>query len=94
MRDRNIFTQPKISSSVRKTFGDIKRENYEMSRDLRRKIDVPEHISDRLCKKAHLIRKPNNNRNNSQGDLSDYTYSTSSSLNCCITLCCYKDKMQ
>ena len=43
-RDRNTFTQPKISSLARDTFGYIKRENYEMSRDLRRDIDALEHI--------------------------------------------------
>ena len=58
MRDRNTFTQPKISISVKNTFGHIKRGNYEMGRDLKREIDASEHISERLCRAAQLMMKP------------------------------------
>ena len=37
MADRNIFTQPKISSLARDIFGHIKGENSEISRDLRKR---------------------------------------------------------
>ena len=80
MRDRNTFIQPKISNLARGTFGHIKRDNYEISRDLRREIDASKHISDRLCRTAQLMRKPKYSSNNSQSDLSDYASSISSSV--------------
>ena len=80
MRDRNILNQPRISSLTRDTFGHIKRENYEMSRDLGREIDASEHISNRLSKTAWFIRRTKSSRNKSQGNLSDYTSCSSSSV--------------
>ena len=44
MRDRNTFTQPRISSSERDAFGHFKVEIYEMIRDPRREIDASKHI--------------------------------------------------
>ena len=83
MRDKNTFTQPKISCSVRDTFSHVKRENYEISRDLeeswkRNKIDASEHISDRLHKTAQLMRKPRYSINKSQSNLSDVSCTSSS----------------
>ena len=63
IRNRNVCTQPGIPSSERDTFDHIKVGNYEMSRDIRREIDASEHISDRLCKTAQLMRKPKFGRN-------------------------------
>ena len=48
IRGRSTFTQPKMPSVTRDTFGHIKSDNYGISEDSKRYKGASEHISDQL----------------------------------------------
>ena len=51
-----------------------------MHEDSEVNVDVSEHIADRLHRTAQLMGKCRYSRNNSQNNLSDHAFSTSSSV--------------
>ena len=55
-------------------------ERWKVEEGSELSIDAAEHISDRLCRAALLVRNLRYNRNNSRSDLSNYASSTSSSV--------------
>ena len=77
MREQNISTKSKLSCVERDTIGHNRREKYAKNEHLYRYKGVSEHISDQLHGTAELVRKSKLRRNDSQSDLSDYTFSSS-----------------
>ena len=65
MGERSTFSQSKMLSVARNTFGHIKIDNYKISEDSKRDKDTSEYISDQLCRIAQLVRKSKLSRNDS-----------------------------